>query len=255
MVQCAFTGWSGLKSTLVEAWSTRCTARRMAKMKYFLKIAPGWLAIGLLLYVYVIKQAELVANIYVLTTVISVGMLLSFVCSGIEMAIASLGQAELTQLQEEADQITARQGQMARLEYINAQMRVLGTLQIYYEAERLNAPIVICNNVANVVVAAFLPLALKASTQAAHGIAVNFFGLTVLFPGEGTEALTFFLTLFSIVVVGEIIPKRLGMIYSLWFVRKLGWVIRLINLLFGWLGAAFLSVVDIPTRILTWIRQ
>src|SRR6266566_1788754 len=121
----------------------------MAAMRYFLKIAPGWLVIILLVYIYVIKQADLIANIYVLMAVVLVGMLLAFVCSSIEMAIASLGQEELTQLQAEADQLTAQRPHMDNLEYIKAQRRVLGTLQIYYEAEMLNAPIVICNNVAN----------------------------------------------------------------------------------------------------------
>jgi len=167
-------------------------------MMYLLRFAPGWLVIGLLLYVYVIKQADLIASPYILVAVISIGMLFSFVCSSIEMAIASLGQAELSELQQEADRIAARRTEMDDLEYVKAQMKVLNTLRIYYEAETLNAPIVICNNVANVIVAAFLPLALQASTQPTHWINISLFGPPIPIPGAGTETMTFFLTLFCI---------------------------------------------------------
>ncbi len=222
-------------------------------MGYLLKIAPGWLAIGVLFYIYVFRQLGLIDNLWVLSTVVFIGMLFSFLCSSVEMAIASLGQEELTTLQREADGINERRGEMQQVDFIRAQMRVLGALQIYYEAERLNAPIVICNNVANVVVAAFLPFAL--TRAAAPPIVAELFGMTLPVPGGGTEALTFFVTLLFIVIVGEIVPKRLGMNYSLWFVRKLRWFIQLINLTFGWLGISFVSVVEIPTWIFSRIYR
>ena len=208
---------------------------------------------GFLLYAYVIGQTDLIARLDVLLAVIAIGMLFSFLCSSIEMAIASLGQEELQQLQHEADALAGQKAAMKEPDYIRAQLRVLGALQIYYEAEKLNSPIVICNNIANVVVASFLPFALKAATT--PPAAVNVFGWTMSPPGAGTEALTFFLTLVFIVIVGEIIPKRLGMNYSLWFVRKLSWLIRLINVLFGWLGASFVSVVEIPTWVFSLTRR
>ena len=166
------------------------------------------------------------------------------------MAIASLGDPELKQLEQEAEELSSRQAQLTAGEYAKANSRVWQTLEIFYDADKLNAPIVICNNVANVVVTAFMPLALKSAQPPVFKI--GGFSFTPIL--AGSETLTFFLTLIFIVILGEIVPKRLGMTYALWFVKNFRGFIRLINLLFGWIGLSFVSVVEIPVCVWRQIK-
>ncbi len=178
-------------------------------IRYIAGILPGWIVIMALLYVYVVKQAYLVRDSWLMIGVIVLGVALSFLCSSVEMAIASLGESELERIAAEGEQLRQQQATLSQSEYIKRQRRILKLMLVYYEAGRLNAPIVIFNNVANILIASFIPLALATADVRPLHVVLPILGPLSL-PWAGSETLTFVVTIFFLVVFGEVVPKWLG---------------------------------------------
>jgi len=224
------------------------TATYQAPM-YVLRIIPGWIAISVLFYIYVVKQLSLVVDFWVLAGVMFLGILLSFLCSSIEMALASIGERELTRIAAQSRQLLVEIDIIGPAEYAKRQLKLARVMDICYSANNLNAPIVIFNNVANILIASFIPLALSKGNVPNLTATFAVIG-SIAIPGAGTEALTFIATIVFLVIFGEVIPKKLAREYPLWFIQKLAIIIRSVDLLFGWLGNSFLSIVVIPTYLL-----
>jgi CBS domain containing-hemolysin-like protein len=164
------------------------------------------------------------------------------------MALASIGERELKMIAAESRQLLVEIDNIEPAEYARRQLRIARVMDICYSADNLNPPIVIFNSVANTLIASFIPLALLKGTLPMLSVDLPIIGFIAI-PGAGTEALTFIATIVFLVIFGEVIPKKLAREYPLWFIRRLAIIIRFVDFFFGWLGASFLSIVDIPTYI------
>jgi CBS domain containing-hemolysin-like protein len=137
------------------------------------------------MYVYAYSQINLIADSTILLIVLIAGLVVSFLCAAAEMAIASLDQAELETLNVKNQALLEARRRMnqsdhaQQLDYIKRHRQILQIMEIYYSANALNAPIVIFNNIANILIASLLPVALVTGNRNLH----HYRSLVMLFLG------------------------------------------------------------------------
>jgi len=218
-------------------------------LAYVLSTVPGWCLIAAFLYVYGFRQRGLVKDELLLFAILAIGVVLSFVCSSVEMALAHFDDKQLATLSDLGkDNLNRRNtNTISQEEFLVAQRNISDIMLLYYRRERLNAPIVIFNNMVNTAIASLLPLALLSSPGAGTPPTLPFGNHPIPFGGD--EMFTFALTIISLVLFGEVIPKKLGMKYSLGFLRCFIHVIKVTDTIFWPLSRAFLSVVEIPSKL------
>ena len=149
--------------------------------------------------------------------------------------------------------------------YYERKSKVIRVIVLLNNSDEINSTVVIWNNVANVGLTAFLPLALKENGGAPPILIdvpqrlqfivphswLNQDGL-MIWPGlSGSEPLTLVAAILLILIFGEIIPKKLAMRHSIWFITKTTLLIEVFHKLTSWLGgglAVFADLYDIVTR-------
>ena len=150
--------------------------------------------------------------------------------------------------------ITAGRSTFDKKIYIRELNKSLQLSEIIENSRDFNPSIVIGNNVANVAITAFVPLAMHEPrigniplNQIESNIAALFGGEDVTsIPLNYSEGLfTFFSVTLIILIFGEIIPKRIASTNPLGVVVALRPIIILSRSIFGWLGTALASATTI----------
>ena len=219
--------------------------------KVWIQAIAGWLLLAAVFYCYVVRQWYLIGHTGILIAVLGIGVLVSFVLSSLEMALATLSADALVQLGNESKQLDDAHdnGRIDAKAHSAGKSRIFDLLNIYYTREDLNPPLTICSNISSVVMTAFAPLAITASITPSP-VAIDYASIgsilgchqncTVSLPGAGKETLIFFAVVLLVIIFGEIVPKKLGLKYNLWFVKQFRVPLRVLDFLFGWLGSALL---------------
>jgi CBS domain containing-hemolysin-like protein len=159
------------------------------------------------MYIYFYRQRALIQSVGILAAILAIGVALSFLCSSVEMALASFGDVQLGKLRAEGKSLLEERAQdnLTEQEYITRQKGIFDMMLLFYKAEELNVPIVIFNNIVNTLIASLLPLAFVRDAKPIVPT-LPFIGRPI--PFGGAETLTFAITIFVLVLFGEVIPKN-----------------------------------------------
>lgn len=235
---------------------------RLKTLFKFIRISVIWCLIAYLFYYYVVLQVDLVADFNLLLSVSLIGICFSFLFSSAEMALAACGPKQMEEIQEMVKQyndftyVLEKKDGTTDFQYSqfeSQRKRWISVHEIMSNSGKYNAGIVVGNNIANVAVAAILPVALYANKIkilefqfSENYYFKKFFDYEVdSFPMAGTEALTFFSVLLAIIIFGELLPKQFAINRPTKYVTNLRYFIIITNYLLGWLGRG-LSTITFP---------
>jgi len=222
-------------------------------LKECFRIGLGWIVLAYFGYYLVIQQFSIVIDPLLLGLVLFIGIAASFIFSSSEMALAECGSSQIETLEKESIELTKFINGLAdkelRKKYNAERIRIQEMQEIIENATDYNPSIVIGNNIANVAVTSFVPLALGGSSLESRPAPITniekqileFFG-SESFPIGGEGLFTFFSVTVLIIIFGEIIPKRLAINNPMTFVKFFRIIIKWSKLLLGWLGYSLVAV-------------
>ena len=233
---------------------------------YGLQVILGWGVLAFLMYQYVFKQSSLIENETLLALIIAIGTILTFIFSSLEAALIKMGDKDTQLLREETEKVMSdrKLGIISEDEYISKHVKILKRMKLFYQKDRLVAPLIIVSNLMGVLIAASIPVALNSAATNSKNLSLDLSSLNIFFgcgecviplPGEGTQTLTFFSSAVIIIILGKVIPKKLGSHYSYWFLKGFYPLINCMSVLFGWLGTAILAIIDIPVLLLARLKK
>ena len=171
---------------------------------YLASLIPGMVVIGGLVYLYVVRQWDLITYPVAYWTLVGCTVAFSLWCSLLESALMTIHLSQYltqfeTRTQQLANQYALKSGATPSADYIEARHALDEEMLLVSKASERNAPIVVMNHLSTVVLGALLPISLN--TQIKHDVIVDACRALPLFGfascpfklfGTGTESLTFF---------------------------------------------------------------
>ncbi|MGH8329373.1 MAG: hypothetical protein ACRER3_28695, partial [Pseudomonas fluorescens] len=128
----------------------------MKIIRYGMQVILGWGVLAFLMYQYVFKQSSLIANETLLVFIIVTGTLLTFIFSSLEAALIKMGDKDTQLLMDETEKVMSdrKTGAISESEYISKHVKILKRMNLFYQKDRLVAPLIIVSNLMGVLIAA-----------------------------------------------------------------------------------------------------
>jgi CBS domain containing-hemolysin-like protein len=227
-------------------------------LKYLASLVPGSVFLGLLVYLYVVRQYDLIRHPLFFWLLVIVVVLFSMLFSVVEAALMTIDvKQHVTQLEQRtiglmSQHLQSGHAQLSK-EYLEQRHELVAEIKLVSEASERNAPIVVLNHLATILLGAVLPISLRVGSVAPVSVDMcstlpwlGFDACPLPVPGTGrTESLTFFSVSLLLIVFGKIVPEKIGRKHNAWIIRHFRGLIDWIYVLAGWLVKPMLAIGDL----------